>query len=510
MPVMPEKAMLPDPPRVEVRIHQASYMPPLLGSPRPLPPEQDFDLPQPMPSGPGASSGTLTANQNKTTAPKPGTTGKGPDMPETLGQPTPVITNSPPDAVHVTPGPAVVAGPPVGCVAEGNCCDGNACCAGHGLLPRLRNLWDRCWCEDNTCTDQGGTFWFSGEYLLWWIKSAQLPPLVTTSPAGTPRAAAGVLGVPGTTTLFGGDSLDLEERSGGRFTLGYWLDDEQCLGLEGSFFFLGERSIGFMDASGGNPILARPFTDAVTGAQASELVAFPGVVSGGIAVRDTSRLYGADLNLRAALCRGCNWRLDVLGGFRYFNLEENIAIMENLTIAPTAPLAGSGIMLTDSFTTHNNFYGGQLGLDLEWRRGRWSLHLMDKIALGDMHEVVNINGGTTFVPVGGPAITQTGGFYALPSNIGRREQDRFAVLDEAGVKLGYQVTDHMTAFVGYSFLYASSVVRPEKQIDTTVNTSQLPSVMGPGTLVGPARPIFTFRPTDFWAQGVNFGLEFRY
>jgi hypothetical protein len=28
-----------------------------------------------------------------------------------------------------------------------------------------------------------GRFWVSGEYLLWWIKDARLPPLVTTGPA---------------------------------------------------------------------------------------------------------------------------------------------------------------------------------------------------------------------------------------------------------------------------------------------------------------------------------------
>jgi hypothetical protein len=28
--------------------------------------------------------------------------------------------------------------------------------------------------------------------------------------------------------------------------------------------------------------------------------------------------------------------------------------------------------------------------------------------------------------------------------------------------------------------------------------------------VGPARPAFGFRETDFWAHGVNFGLEFKY
>ena len=46
-----------------------------------------------------------------------------------------------------------------------------------------------------------------------------------------------------------------------------------------------------------------------------------------------------------------------------------------------------------------------------------------------------------------------------------------------------------------------------EQIDLAVNTSQPP--LG-GGLVGPARPAFSFRDSDFWAQGVSFGVEFRY
>ena len=53
---------------------------------------------------------------------------------------------------------------------------------------------------------------------------------------------AGVLGVPGTTALLGGSSIDNEERSGGRFAIGFWLDPCQRLGLETSFFFLGQRT----------------------------------------------------------------------------------------------------------------------------------------------------------------------------------------------------------------------------------------------------------------------------
>src|SRR5437868_8563481 len=43
-----------------------------------------------------------------------------------------------------------------------------------------------------------GRLWFSADYLSGWVQPARLPPLVTTSPAGTPLAQAGVLGLPAT------------------------------------------------------------------------------------------------------------------------------------------------------------------------------------------------------------------------------------------------------------------------------------------------------------------------
>ena len=46
------------------------------------------------------------------------------------------------------------------------------------------------------------------EFILWNTNSPSVAPLITTSPAGTPQAQAGVLGQPGTSTLFGGGLYD--------------------------------------------------------------------------------------------------------------------------------------------------------------------------------------------------------------------------------------------------------------------------------------------------------------
>jgi hypothetical protein len=104
-----------------------------------------------------------------------------------------------------------------------------------------------------------------------------------------------------------------------------------------------------------------------------------------------------------------------------------------------------------------------------------------------------------------------GGVYALPSNIGRYFRDDLAVIPEIGINLRVCLSDHLQARVGYTFLYASSVARPGNQIDRVINPNQVPTDPASfGTPGGPARPAFSFRDSDFWAQGVSFGLELRY
>jgi hypothetical protein len=56
----------------------------------------------------------------------------------------------------------------------------------------------------------------------------------------------------------------------------------------------------------------------------------------------------------------------------------------------------------------------------------------------------------------------------------------------------------------------SSVVRPAEQIDLNVNQSFRPTVVGPGVGTGPRVPAVLYRTNDFWAQGLTFGLQYRY
>ena len=372
--------------------------------------------------------------------------------------------------------------------------------------------------------------WCSAEFLLWWIKQGQVPPLAT---AGT-LDSLGALG-PGTVTLFGGDQ-DYGERLGGRFTIGYWLDSCRTRGIEASYFYLGGPSDNFSFSSSDLPdslVLARPFFNVITGLEDSQLISFPDITSGDIRISSNSQLQGAEFNFvcnsycccsggcQTDSCQtGCcqtdsccksGRRVDLIAGFRYLGLDEGLFITENLTILPTAPsppfVPGEIITVADGFGTRNSFYGGQIGARGEWSRGRWFVNVLGKLALGDTRQEVRISGTTDFADPGFAPVRQQGGLLALPTNIGSYSRDQFSVVPEIGINVGRQVTDRLRVFAGYTFLYWSNVVRPGDQIDVGVNPTQIPTSAGPGTLVGEARPAFAFHNTDLWAQGVNLGLE---
>jgi hypothetical protein len=433
---------------------------------------QNDELPRPMPLAPEPSTG------------KPAPTFKAPP-------PTPV------------PQPALpLFGPGQGCLPGPDC--GNTC---------------QPFADDDDCASRS-LWWVSADYLMWWMKGNNLPALVTTgSPADD---FPGALWQPRTFTLFGGEYVDTDTRSGGRFQFGRWLGEGRCLGLDGAFFFLGQRAVNFTAGSGGDPALFRPFLNpgvavvdvngtpqaiAIPPTHDAQPVAFPGIIAGAVNVNLSSRLWGAEANLRTRLCDCPCWYLDLIGGFRFLGLDENLDITETLTRIDLDPPVG--ILVNDRFETRNRFYAAQVGLEGEWRRGPWFVNLKGKLALGNVHQTVYIQGDTTVNdPLAGGLQTSPGGLLTAPTNIGRYDRNRFAVLPEVGINLGYHLTEGLRIFLGYNVLYLSNVVRPENTIDFVVNPTFLPAAGVPPT--GPARPAFAFKDTDFWAQGVNFGLELRW
>jgi hypothetical protein len=341
----------------------------------------------------------------------------------------------------------------------------------------------------------GGRLYGSSDALFWWMRRGGTPVLATTGTEANPLA----------TTLVKDNNFDDQERVGVRATVGFWLNHEQTLAFEVGGLYLLQRAPSVTLVSNGAQPLARPFIDLGTGAASADILAAAGTQNGAVAVRDLTRLWGAEANFRKELLRGCYYHFDVLAGFRYLEFDEGMQIADQTTFLPASPFAGTAVASSDRFGTHNAFYGGQLGAETEIHWRCVDLDLWGKVGLGTNFQVLNINGTSIVMNPDGTSTGVANGLYAQPTNIGHHTQREFAILPEFGANLGFQVTPHLRATVGYTFLYLSRAVRPGDQIDQTVTPA-----LGAGAAAGATHPALLFRESEFWAQGVNAGLEFRY
>lgn len=379
-------------------------------------------------------------------------------------------------------------------------------------------------CLDKECFPCGRDpyiFWFSGEYLLWWIKDAPLPKdLVLT---GSPKdAVPGALGQPHTNVLFGDSDLSYGPISGFRLAAGTWLDCKQIVGLEASGFLLSQQSKNFAVASdgGGDPVLAFRYLG-LPSAGSPELpflASFPHAMAGNLGVFANSQLWGADANMVFGVASDCNFCLRLIGGFRYVDLRENLDLVDNQRAidggtvtfigAPFGP--PSTVSANDHFGTSNKFFGGQLGAAGEINFGHYFVGFNGKVALGGNHEAVTVAGSSTLNTPGLPTFMVPGGQFAVASNMGRFTHDEFAVVPEGELKIGCQVSRFLRLYVGYDFMYWSRVVRPGSQVDLVVDVKQVPIDPGFNPTATGTFPRPLFQHTDFWAQGIDFGMEFKY
>jgi hypothetical protein len=384
-------------------------------------------------------------------------------------------------------------------------------------------------CEEDEAKTWGppGWIWGSAEYLYWWSAGMDLPPLVTTSPLSTLRPQAGVLGEPTTEVLFGGDDILTGSRSGLRVRLGAWFDPMYQIGVQGEYFGLQDKSTDFQQVSdsAGHPILARPFFNInprlpVTNVfnppagEDAQLISYPDELRGMVSVDAKTQLQSIALHLRGLLAAEgfsvaqANWysRADIIAGYRYLRLAESLGISEEIT--SLNPVTRSTISIQDQFDTANEFHGIDVGA--VWRGGwrKWSLELLAKTALGNVHQSVDISGSTTIAQPNGPTQEYDRGFLALPSNSGRYSRDRFAVIPELGANVGFLVFPRWRASVGYTVIFYGPVVRPGDQIDRDINPDQLPPPITP--LAGPLRPAFEYEEVNYWVHGLTLGLEGRW
>ena len=360
-------------------------------------------------------------------------------------------------------------------------------------------------------------FWISANYTLSFFRTGVQPgPLVTTGSAAD--AVPGALGSPNTTVLFG-NNVSFNPFSGVRLDAGVFLDRDSRWSLDWNGLLITPNHTHFSAASdaAGNPVLARPVFDTVTGTPTSYIDARPGVAAGGVAIDTKALLIGTELNLQYRTDPLARLQAGALAGFRFLNLSESLSIQDNLAPLTANALTFQGAFVNapsslsdqDRFRTRNYFYGPQLGGQMSWQEQWFLVNAFGKVGLGVTQQDVNINGSTTLItPTGNTTVP--GGILAQTTNSGRFSRDVFGVVPEFGLNVGIQANQYVRLMVGYSFLLWNSVVRPGAQIDPAVNTGLVPSDRAFGTPGGPTRPAFSFRDELFWVQTFSVGVQVTY
>jgi hypothetical protein len=321
---------------------------------------------------------------------------------------------------------------------------------------------DWSWCG-NRCGPR--LWWLRKEGLLFVRKGRDLPALVTTSDVPVPP--------PGTTVLFGDETLTSSARIGGRIDFGTWLTFDKCVGIGGRYWGLKNDESTFSLDSADLPgqTIERPFIQSPDTPN-SLVIADPFIgFDGSIRIALSSEVYGADIYARIRCCESCFSRTDFVTGYQFARINESLQISSSTQDA--------ALLVSDNYFTTNEFQGGIVGVMHDYDFGCVNLLLSARVGLGNMHQTATATGQTN---------GQEGGL--LVENNTTQTRDTFCAAPEFGATLGYQFSPCMQVSAGYTFLNWNKVARPENLID---------DVRGNGESI-------VFRETSFWVQGFHAGL----
>ncbi len=330
------------------------------------------------------------------------------------------------------------------------------------------------------------------------------------SPLGVPFVSTGVISEPGTEVLLGPAEAAFGTRTGARLGIAHALSASTA--IEFSAFGLERGSFGASmasDARTGSRHLYIPFIDPLSGRETVTDFSVPYLYSGSAILTSTERLRGGALDARWTIPMNGPLRLEALAGLSYLYLAESFTLD---TSSPLLPAWGPDVWQThDAFTTDNHFYGIEAGLRAQLGNDGFFGTGELKVGAGSMRQNVSIDGWlqtddyTDFWTVQ----QFPGGYFALPSNMGRFQRNQFALVSQARLEIGYRFNPHVAARLGYSGLYASRVVRPGDQISRVIDTGQSTSyseVPMPNPVAG-TQPAFGFRTSAYLAHGINAGLD---
>jgi hypothetical protein len=357
------------------------------------------------------------------------------------------------------------------------------------------------------CANQSVTSYAEAEYLFWSLPGAYLPRLLTSNPTGTALAGISNPADPSTQTLLGGSDVGDEGHSGLRLRYGHKVNGRRMSRWELSGWYLFEVSdeVQF-ESTGGDPILARPFTNALTGLPDAQLLSLAGVADGSLRSEYDRSLFGVEpLAFFCMSGNQCN-SLEAFTGYRYLHYQDELRLTESVRPEAGGLIApGTEFRVEDTFTAENDFHLIPLGLHYSHRGGLWRFSARASVALGFVRQEVNIRGRTTNLVGGTVDSVEAGGLLALPSNSGSYDRTRFAWVPELNFNVHRALRDNMWLHAGYTLMYLDDVVRAPAHVDTTVDPNQLPPAVGTGV-----RPAFAYNADGELLHGLNAGISWHY
>jgi len=302
-------------------------------------------------------------------------------------------------------------------------------------------------------------WWFDTSLEFGWIASRPSPQTIRLRPHDSFGNR-----IPPITLALDGQQTPLFSTGLG-FHVGRWLDDNQVFGLEAGGFFLPGAVQSIQTTAPRTLVL---FPDG-PGRSAPVFLRVPrslGDIGTAFPSTAVTSFDGVELNLRAGLLITDSARLDLLVGYRFAYLEDELFLGDE-------PMDGRDGYRANRMTVENTFHGGQIGLGAHYRADAWYADGIVKLAYGAV---------TT-------QSAASGAFLFSEQPIALRTDMHGAFLPSFNLRLGYRFTQRSSIFAGYNFQYLN-------------HAGRLGEAFAPGG--------GTLQVSNFWVQSLSLGFECRF